>query len=69
MRRTALDLNNKIEFMRNKERYSFLKWGQSAFENFRVVPPNTGIVHQVNLEYLSRVIFDVDKDNGKHAYS
>ena len=64
----ALDLNNKIEFMRNKERYSFLKWGQSAFENFRVVPPNTGIVHQVNLEYLSRVIFDVDKENGKHAY-
>ena len=64
----ALDLNNKIEFMRNKERYSFLKWGQSAFENFRVVPPNTGIVHQVNLEYLSRVIFDVEKENGNHAY-
>ncbi len=64
----ALDLNNKIEFMRNKERYSFLKWGQSAFENFRVVPPNTGIVHQVNLEYLSRVIFDVEKDGGRSAY-
>ena len=64
----SLDLNNKIEFMRNKERYSFLKWGQSAFENFRVVPPNTGIVHQVNLEYLSRVIFDVEKENGNHAY-
>ena len=64
----ALDLNNKIEFMRNKERYSFLKWGQSAFENFRVVPPNTGIVHQVHLEYLSRVIFDVEKENGNHAY-
>ena len=54
----ALDLNNKIEFNRNKERYSFLRWGQTAFENFRVVPPNTGIVHQVNLEYLGRVVFD-----------
>jgi aconitate hydratase len=64
----ALDLNNKIEFMRNKERYSFLKWGQSAFENFRVVPPNTGIVHQVNLEYLSRVVFDVEKDGVRSAY-
>jgi aconitate hydratase len=64
----ALDLNNKIEFMRNKERYSFLKWGQSAFENFRVVPPNTGIVHQVNLEYLSRVVFDIEKDGTRRAY-
>jgi aconitate hydratase len=64
----ALDLNNKIEFMRNKERYSFLKWGQSAFENFRVVPPNTGIVHQVNLEYLSRVVFDTQKDGSRRAY-
>ena len=64
----ALDLNNKIEFMRNKERYSFLKWGQSAFENFRVVPPNTGIVHQVNLEYLSRVVFDIEKEGGRKAY-
>jgi aconitate hydratase len=45
----SLDLNNKIEFNRNKERYSFLRWGQGAFQNFRVVPPNTGIVHQVNL--------------------
>jgi aconitate hydratase len=65
---TALDLNNKIEFMRNKERYSFLKWGQSAFENFKVVPPNTGIVHQVNLEYLSRVVFDTEKDGSRFAY-
>ncbi len=64
----ALDLNNKIEFQRNKERYSFLRWGQSAFENFRVVPPNTGIVHQVNLEYLSRVVFDVNKDGKRQAY-
>jgi aconitate hydratase len=64
----ALDLNNKIEFRRNKERYQFLRWGQSAFENFRVVPPNTGIVHQVNLEYLSRVIFGVEKDGTNRAY-
>jgi len=64
----ALDLNNKIEFKRNRERYSFLRWGQSAFENFRVVPPNTGIVHQVNLEYLSRVVFDVERGDGRKAY-
>ena len=53
----SLDLNNRIEFQRNQERYSFLRWGQSAFSNFRVVPPNTGIVHQVNLEHLARVVF------------
>jgi aconitate hydratase len=64
----ALDLNTKIEFQRNKERYSFLKWGQSALDNFRVVPPNTGIVHQVNLEYLSRVVFDADKNGTRSAY-
>ncbi|MCH9694752.1 MAG: aconitate hydratase AcnA [Gammaproteobacteria bacterium] len=64
----ALDLNNKIEFHRNKERYSFLRWGQSALKNFRVVPPNTGIVHQVNLEYLSRVVFDADKNGTRSAY-
>ncbi len=64
----ALDLNNKIEFQRNAERYSFLRWGQSAFENFRVVPPNTGIVHQVNLEYLSRVVFDADSNGTRTAY-
>ena len=64
----ALDLNTKIEFQRNKERYSFLKWGQQAFDNFKVVPPNTGIVHQVNLEYLSRVVFDVEKDGVRRAY-
>ncbi|HSM29338.1 MAG TPA: aconitate hydratase AcnA [Woeseiaceae bacterium] len=64
----SLDLNNKIEFQRNEERYSFLKWGQSAFENFRVVPPNTGIVHQVNLEYLSRVVFDAEQDGTRKAY-
>ncbi|HLF31825.1 MAG TPA: aconitate hydratase AcnA [Xanthomonadales bacterium] len=54
----SLDLNNRIEFQRNQERYSFLRWGQNAFSNFRVVPPNTGIVHQVNLEHLARVVFD-----------
>jgi aconitate hydratase len=52
----ALELNARLEFSRNKERYSFLKWGQNAFDNFRVVPPDTGIVHQVNLEYLARVV-------------
>jgi len=56
----SLDLNNKIEFQRNQERYSFLRWGQNAFSNFRVVPPNTGIVHQVNLEHLARVVFGSD---------
>ncbi len=65
---SALDLNNKIEFNRNKERYSFLRWGQGAFENFSVVPPNTGIVHQVNLEYLGRVVFGVEKDGVHRAY-
>ncbi|MDJ0711363.1 MAG: aconitate hydratase AcnA [Woeseiaceae bacterium] len=64
----ALDLNTKIEFQRNKERYQFLKWGQQAFDNFAVVPPNTGIVHQVNLEYLSRVVFGYEKDGVRRAY-
>jgi aconitate hydratase A / 2-methylisocitrate dehydratase len=64
----ALDLNNRIEFNRNKERYAFLRWGQTAFENFRVVPPNTGIVHQVNLEYLGRVVFDVEANGTRRAY-
>ncbi len=53
----ALANNTRIEFERNGERYSFLRWGQTAFRNFKVVPPNTGIVHQVNLEYLARVVF------------
>jgi len=56
----ALADNNRIEFERNGERYSFLRWGQSAFRNFKVVPPNTGIVHQVNLEFLGRVVFAKD---------
>ena len=54
----ALGINSRREFERNQERYAFLKWGQSAFDNFRVVPPATGIVHQVNLEYLARVVWD-----------
>jgi aconitate hydratase len=65
---TSLAETNAIEFQRNRERYAFLRWGQTAFENFRVVPPNTGIVHQVNLEYLSRVIFNVERDGGRLAY-
>ena len=56
----ALEKNNKVEFQRNQERYRFLRWGQDAFSNFEVVPPNTGIVHQVNLEYLGRVVFSKD---------
>ncbi len=58
----SLDLNVKIEFERNRERYSFLRWGQKAFNNFKVVPPRTGIVHQVNLEYLARVVMTREKD-------
>src|SRR3954466_14367830 len=54
---TAFDLNAALEFQRNRERYILLRWGQTAFRNFRVVPPDTGIVHQVNLEYLAPVVF------------
>jgi aconitate hydratase len=57
----SLNLNALLEFQRNRERYTFLRWGQAAFDNFSVVPPDTGIVHQVNLEYLARVVF-ADKD-------
>ena len=56
----AFPINAELEFERNRERYAFLRWGQNAFENFRVVPPDTGIVHQVNLEYLARVVFTAD---------
>jgi aconitate hydratase len=56
--RDAFRVNAEKEFERNKERYAFLRWGQGAFEGFKVVPPDTGIVHQVNLEYLARVVFD-----------
>jgi aconitate hydratase A / 2-methylisocitrate dehydratase len=61
--RQAFQRNAELEFERNQERYAFLRWGQGAFHNFKVVPPDTGIVHQVNLEYLARVVF-VDEGNG-----
>jgi aconitate hydratase len=64
----AFQLNAELEFTRNKERYAFLRWGQSAFRNFRVVPPDTGIVHQVNLEYLARVVMTGDAPYGKVAF-
>ena len=66
--RNAADLNAALEFTRNRERYTFLRWGQEAFRNFRVVPPDTGIVHQVNLEYLARVVFREDIDGSTLAY-
>jgi aconitate hydratase len=58
--RKALEMNAEREFERNKERYEFLRWGQESFDNFRVVPPSTGIVHQVNLEYLAQVVQEMD---------
>ncbi len=65
---SALEQNVAIEFERNQERYSFLRWGQKAFNNFKVVPPRTGIVHQVNLEHLARVVFTADIDGESWAY-
>src|ERR1041384_6472464 len=62
--RDAFRINAEREFERNKERYAFLRWGQGAFEGFKVVPPDTGIVHQVNLEYLARVVFTTDEAPG-----
>jgi aconitate hydratase len=64
---TALDLNIELEFERNAERYEFLRWGQKAFDNFRVVPPGTGIVHQVNLEYLAKCVFIRNDQKGPVA--
>ncbi|HSB16095.1 MAG TPA: aconitate hydratase AcnA [Bryobacteraceae bacterium] len=64
----AFQLNASIEFQRNRERYEFLRWGQSAFRNFRVVPPETGIVHQVNLEYLAPVVFSAQTNGTASAY-
>ncbi len=63
----ALDINVELEFTRNRERYEFLRWGQKAFNNFRVVPPNIGIVHQVNLEFLAKCVFLRDDAKGKVA--
>jgi aconitate hydratase len=64
----AMDLNAELEFQRNKERYAFLRWGQNAFSDFKVVPPDTGIVHQVNLEFLARVIFATEHDGVTRAF-
>ena len=64
----ALQKNADIEFERNKERYTFLRWGQGAFSNFRVVPPDTGIVHQVNIEYLASVVFSREENGVLRAY-
>ncbi|HEY0660594.1 MAG TPA: aconitate hydratase AcnA [Lysobacter sp.] len=67
-RADALELNGKIEFERNQERYSFLRWGQKALQNFKVVPPNTGIVHQVNLENLARVVMGREVNGELQAF-
>src|ERR1700726_118219 len=64
----AFGLNAELEFQRNVERYAFLRWGQTAFQNFKVVPPDTGICHQVNLEYLARVVCSVPSGNKFEAY-
>jgi aconitate hydratase len=64
----AMDLNAQLEFSRNKERYAFLRWGQNAFADFKVVPPDTGIVHQINLEYLARVIFASERAGVTQAF-
>lgn len=65
---TALEQNTELEVKRNQERYQFLKWGQSAFDNFKVVPPGRGIVHQVNLEYLARCVFKQEINGETWAY-
>jgi aconitate hydratase len=64
----AFDMNALLEFQRNKERYSFLRWGQTGFHNLAIVPPDTGIVHQVNLEYLARVVFVQESPGKRVAY-
>ncbi len=65
---SAADRNAEVEFQRNGERYAFLRWGQEAFSNFTVVPPDTGIVHQINLENLARVVFAGEEDGAPVAY-
>src|SRR5215216_4351449 len=67
-RRDAFRVNAELEFARNQERYQLLRWAQQAFDDFRVVPPDTGICHQVNLEYLARVVFTSDGPGGARAY-
>ena len=64
----AYSINSMLEFQRNRERYAFLKWGQSAFDNFSAVPPGMGICHQVNLEYLARVVFTKESNGKAQAY-
>ena len=64
----ALVRNAELEFQRNRERYEFLRWGQNAFSNFKVVPPATGIVHQVNLEYLAKIVVSQATEKGYIAY-
>ncbi len=64
----ALKFNTELEYTRNRERYQFLKWGQKAFDNFKVVPPETGIVHQVNIEFLARVVFAAENGGVLQAY-
>jgi len=66
---TALELNARLEFQRNIERYQFLRWGQQAFERFRVVPPASGIVHQVNLEHLGQIMCSEESDGRTEAFS
>ncbi len=67
-RQDALERNMEIEYQRNRERYQFLRWGQGAFDEFKVVPPGTGIVHQVNIEYLARVVMTREVDGALRAY-
>ena len=67
-KKDSFEKNVDIEFKRNGERYSFLKWGQSAFDNFRIVPPGTGICHQVNLEYLSKVVWSEEFKGDKYLF-
>jgi aconitate hydratase len=64
----AFAFNAELEFHRNVERYQFLRWGQKGFQDFKVVPPDTGIVHQVNLEYLARVVFSTQRDAARFAF-
>src|SRR5262249_58130185 len=63
----AFERNVELEYRRNRERYQFLRWGQTAFDQFKVVPPGTGIVHQVNIEYLARVVFSRPQPAGGPA--